>query len=58
MRAAAWLDEFISNLRFAIRQLAVAPGFACVAVLTLALGIGANATVFSVVKSVLLDALP
>ena len=55
---AAWIDEFTSNMRFAIRQLMAAPGFACVAVLTLALGIGANATVFSVVKSVLLDALP
>src|SRR6266536_5669769 len=55
---AAWIDEFSSNTRFAVRQLTTAPGFACVAVLTLALGIGANATVFSVVKSVLLDALP
>ena len=34
MRAAAWLDEFISNVRFASRQLASSPGFVCVAVLT------------------------
>jgi predicted permease len=53
-----WLDDFWRDLRYAIRTLGRNRGFAAVAVLSLALGIGANATIFSLINAVMLRALP
>jgi putative ABC transport system permease protein len=53
-----WLGDLRQDLAFGLRSALRAPLFSLLAIVTLALGIGANAAVFGVVKSVLLDALP
>jgi putative ABC transport system permease protein len=53
-----FLDTLSRDLRYAVRQLAAAPGFATIAILTIALGIGATTAIYSVVDATLLHPLP
>src|SRR5258708_590078 len=53
-----WLERLLQDVRFAMRQIGRAPGFALIAILTLALGIGANTAVFTLTHALLLSGLP
>ena len=57
-RGGAWLETLWHDLRYGVRMLRKNPSFAAISILTLALGIGANVAVFSVVEGVLLKPLP
>src|SRR4249920_2590396 len=58
MSLSGWLDTILRDLKYTFRALVRTPGFTAVAVLTLALGIGANTAIFTLLDQVLLRLLP
>ena len=52
------METFFKDIRYAVRMLIKKPGFTAVAVLSLTLGIGANTTIFTLIKAIFLQSVP
>lgn len=57
-RSILWLEQLWQDTGHALRQLRIAPGFSCIVILTIALGIGANTAIFTLIHSILMKSLP
>jgi hypothetical protein len=58
VRGLGWVDDLVRDFRLAVRKIRRAPGFAVVAVLSLALGVGANAAIFNAASALVLRPIP
>src|SRR3984885_8959806 len=57
-RSILWLEQLRQDIRYALRQVRRSPGFAITVILTIALGIGANTAIFTLVHAILMKSLP